>query len=229
MLTAKKSAWFETLFSVYNRNLFQRRFQALRVSGLEHLLERDKTLPLVLYANHSSWWDGLTAFEIGRAARLDHFLMMEEKHLRKLFLFRKLGAFSVVRENPRDAVKSLNYAANLLKEKPNRAIWIFPQGEILPNDIRPLKFYRGLERIIERTGPCLAAPLAMRYEFVGDFKPSIFVIIGKPELFNRIDSGDYNHEYFAQMLTATLDSLKSDILAGQTINYTNLMKRDRSN
>ncbi|HEX9930572.1 MAG TPA: lysophospholipid acyltransferase family protein, partial [Pyrinomonadaceae bacterium] len=179
MLKANKSRLFETLFAVYNRNLFRRRFAALRVQGIENLQNRKSDLPLILYANHSSWWDGLAAFEIGRAARLDHFLMMEEKQLKQLFLFRRLGAFSVVRENPRESLRSINYAVEILKEKPNRSLWIFPQGEILPSDARPLHFYQGLARIIEITGECVAAPVAMRYEFLGEFKPVVFARIGR--------------------------------------------------
>ena len=98
MLTAKKSAVFERVFAVYNRNLLNRRFHSLNVCGLENLTERNAQLPLIIYANHSSWWDGLAAFEISRAARLDSYMMMEEKQLKKLFPFRLLGAFSVVRE-----------------------------------------------------------------------------------------------------------------------------------
>jgi 1-acyl-sn-glycerol-3-phosphate acyltransferase len=111
--------------------------------------------------------------------------MMEEKQLRKLRLFRKVGVFSVVREKPRDALKSIAYAADILREKTNRAVWIFPQGEILPNDIRPLGFYNGLTKIIEKVGICNVLPVAMRFEFLGDFKPDIFVKIGEPEVFNN--------------------------------------------
>ncbi|MGI8639214.1 MAG: lysophospholipid acyltransferase family protein [Pyrinomonadaceae bacterium] len=212
MLEAKKSAWFETIFSIYNRNLLKRRFHSLQVSGLDFLREKNAEMPLIIYANHSSWWDGLAAFEISRKTKLDSFMMMEEKQLKKLFLFRKLGAFSVVRENPRKAVESINYAVNLLK-KTDRTLWIFPQGEILPNDARPLKFYNGLSRIIEKIGEVFVVPLAMRYEFLGEFKPQIFVKIGSPEFLKT--GGDFNSKKVTEItksrLTNLLDELKTDI------------------
>jgi 1-acyl-sn-glycerol-3-phosphate acyltransferase len=219
MLAAQKSKWFEILFALYNRNLFARRFHDLRVAGLENLLNRDRQIPLVLYANHSSWWDGLLAFEIGRKAALDHFLMMEERQLKKLFLFRRLGAFSVIRENGREAVKSVRYAIELLKEKQNRAVWIFPQGEILPNDTRPLKFYNGLARILEQTGSCFAVPVAMRYEFLDNFNPAAFARIGKLELFDGKVERKLRGNHFAETLTATLNELKTDILDGNFHEY----------
>lgn len=218
MLEAKKSVWFEKVFAVYNRNLLKRRFHSFNISDLKSLSENK---PQIIYANHSSWWDGLIAFEISKLSKADSFVMMEEKHLRKLFLFRKLGAFSVVRENPRLAIESINYAVKLLKENPKRTVWIFPQGEILPNDVRPLNFYRGLARIVEKIGECSIVPCAMRFEFLGEFKPEIFVKIGeprnlkKPEIFDsKIATAEFESE-----LTKTLNDLKRDIVSGHTSDY----------
>lgn len=221
MLKARKSALFEAIYSVYNRNLLKRRFISMQISGLEFLTARDENLPLLIYANHSSWWDGLVAFEISRRLNLDSFVMMEEKQLRKLRFFRRLGAFSVVREKPREAIKSVNYAAAILRQKPNRAVWIFPQGEILPNDIRPLGFYRGLSKIIEKAGKCSVVPLAMRFEFLGEFKPEIFVKIGEAEIFetNQTINSKEVIDSFENKLTETLDNLRVEILTNKTNDY----------
>src|SRR5215203_6294103 len=100
MLEANKSVIFERLFALYNRNLLKRRFYSLQVSGLDFLFNKNSNVPLIIYCNHSSWWDGLVAFQLSFETCLDSFVMMEEKHLRKLFLFRLLGAFSVVQEKP---------------------------------------------------------------------------------------------------------------------------------
>lgn len=218
MLEAKKSVWFEKIFAIYNRNLFKRRFQALRIEGIENLGK----FPLVIYCNHSSWWDGLVIFEISRRAKLNSFVMMEEKQLKNLFLFRKLGAFSVIRENPREAVMSINYAANLLKEKQDRVIWIFPQGEILPNDVRPLEFYNGISRIVEKVENCYLLPIAMRYEFFGDFKPEALVKIGEAELVESANPKDLTKN-LAEKLTKLLDELKQDIVNNRLENYENLL------
>lgn len=224
MLEANKKRWFEKIFARYNRNLFKRRFHSLRVSGLEILKTKNPQIPLIIYANHSSWWDGLAAFEISRAANLDQFVMMEEKQLKKLQLFRKLGAFSVVRENPREAVKSVNYAVDLLKENSRRTLWIFPQGEILPNDLRPLKFFHGLSRIVEKMGKCLVVSCGVRYEFFGNFKPEVLVGIGSAELISvdKNFNAKKKTDEFESDLTKTLNDLKSDILTSNLQNYENI-------
>ena len=224
MLTAKKSAWFEKIFAIYCRHLFKRKFHAFRVSGFDIFGQIEKSLPLVIYCNHSSWWDGLVAFEISQSLKMDSFVMMEEKQLKNLPLFRKLGAFSVIRENPREAVKSINYAANLLKKRQDRTLWIFPQGEILPNDTQPIKFFNGFSRIVEKTKNCNVAPMAIRYEFLGEFKPEIFVKFGKIEPY-KVDV-DFNAKsltgHCSNCLTETLGDLKTDINTNNVNNYERL-------
>lgn len=221
MLTSEKVKWFEAVFSVYNRNLIKRRFNALRVENLDVLKKRNRQIPLIFYANHSSWWDGLIAYQIWRECGIDGFLIMEERQLKNLQLFRKLGAFSIVRESPREAIESINYAVRLLKERTNRSVLIFPQGEIKPNDVRPLSFFNGLLRIIEKTGACQVIPLAMRFEFLGEFKPEIFVKIGHAQNFEsmQVKLPKELTQQFEARLTNLLDELKSDIVTAQTANY----------
>lgn len=218
MLEANKSAWFERIFAVYNLNLLKRRFHSFHISNLDLLV---KNKPTIIFANHSSWWDGLAAFQISQLIKADSFIMMEERQLRKLRLFRRLGAFSVVRENPRLAVKSLHYAINLLKENPARTLWIFPQVEILPNDSRPIKFYAGLSRIIENLKSCTVVSLAIRYEFLDEYKPEVFVKINDPEIFNQNNLINYKdlNKHFEKNLTDALDELKQDIALKKTEQY----------
>jgi 1-acyl-sn-glycerol-3-phosphate acyltransferase len=151
--------------------------------------------------------------------------MMEEKHLKKLFLFRKLGAFSVNRENPREAIKSINYAAGILNGNPNTALWIFPQGEILPNDLRPLKFYNGLAKIIQKIGRCSVTSLSMRYEFLGEFKPEVFVKVDEPE-FISIDNNFKTKNFTAKLAkcaTQNLDQLKYDLITENLTDYQSIL------
>ena len=221
MLEANKSVWFEKAFAVYNRHLLKHRFNSFQISGLNFLECKDKATPLILYANHSSWWDGLVFLEILRGFDYENYVMMEEKQLRKLFLFRRLGAFSVVRENPREAVRSINYAASLLSEKSNRMLLIFPQGEILPNDARPLRFYQGLARIIEKVQKCRTIPAALRFEFAGNFKPEIYIKFGEPKIYeiDKTYDAKISTRNLEKSLTKTLESLKQDVTARKTDEY----------
>lgn len=225
MLEADKKIWFDAIFSFYNRNLIKRRFNSLRIENFDALSRRSKDIPLIIYANHSSWWDGLVFYEILRKAKIDGFVMMEEKQLKNLHLFRKIGAFSVVRENPRKAVESMNYAVTLLRDKVDRALLIFPQGEIKPNEARPLQFYNGLSRIVQKLKSCDIVPVALRYEFLGEFKPEIFVKIGEIQEFReleKIDSKELTKDSEIK-LTNLLNDLKGDIAGEEFAAYNRLI------
>lgn len=226
MLTAQKKRWFDAVFSVYNRNLIKRRFHTLKVENLENLKHREINVPLVIYGNHSSWWDGLIVYQLGKECAFDHYVMMEERQLKNLQLFRKLGAFSVVRENPREALKSINYAVDLLRENATRTLWIFPQGEIKPNDARPLGFFRGLAKIVEKLEICDVVPLALRYEFLNKFKPEIYAKIGEVRKY-RSGEKIFSKQLTGKMeieLTELLDDLKNEIAAGKTGSYLNIIR-----
>lgn len=224
MLTANKNVWFEKLFGIYNRNLLKRRFSSFRVQNLQTLKNAEKNIPLIIYANHSSWWDGLILFELLKSVEFDLFVLMEEKQLREYKFFRRLGAFSIVRENPRKAVKSLNYAVELLRDGKNKTLLIFPQGEILPNDTRPLTFFNGLAFITENLKTCALLPCSIRLEFLENFKPEIYVSFGKAELFDKSNFSDRKNltNQFEKKLTANLDSLKFAIIEKKPVGFQNI-------
>jgi len=191
MLEAKKNRLFERIFRIYNTNLLRRKFDSFRVSGLDNL-RGPKAIPQIVVANHTGWWDGLAAFELWKQSGLDNFVMMEEKQLRRFWPFTRLGAFSVVRENPRAAAKSIEYAARILNEKLNRSLWIFPQGELVPFGARPMGLFPGFARVIERIGKCEIVPVTFRYEFLKAHRPVILVDIAQP--FEVSVSGKHERE-----------------------------------
>jgi 1-acyl-sn-glycerol-3-phosphate acyltransferase len=225
MLEANKSKWFEKIFTIYNRNLIKRRFHSIKVCGLETLKSNDFQFPLITFSNHSSWWDGLILFEIFSHFEFENFVMMEEKQLKDLRLFRKLGAFSIVRENPKEALKSIKYAVKKLQDISRSNLWIFPQGEILPNEIRPLNFYNGISKIIEKCGSCRVLPISLKFEFRNEFKPEIFVKIGKYQQFEKISKSESKAltKTLEKDLTLLLDSLRSDLIEGNLETYENLL------
>lgn len=214
MLTANKNVWFEKLFGAYNRNLLKRNFHSFNVQNLHELKFSDKSVPLIIYANHSSWWDGLILFELLKSNDFDSYVLMEEKQLKKYRLFRKLGAFSIVRENSRKSIESLNYAIKVLSEGRNKTLLIFPQGEIFSNDKRPLEFFNGLAFLVERLKNSAIIPCSIRLEFIQNFKPEIFVKFGTPEYFPQTKKFKRKSltKQFEGQLTKNLDLLKSDII-----------------
>ena len=186
-------------------------------------------LPMIICANHSSWWDGYIAALIAHHLRLDGYLMMEEAQLRRYFFFSWIGCFSVDRQNARSAIKSIQYAARLLKGHPRRMVWLFPQGDIAPNDRRPLKFFSGAAHLAKISAPVLLYPVATRIEYLAEQRPDLYISMGEPLLVDEKELQtpgflkSYTHQ-LQECVTEELDQLRADVIASDYSSFTQIMR-----
>jgi 1-acyl-sn-glycerol-3-phosphate acyltransferase len=183
--------------------------------------------PLIVYLNHPSWWDGYMAFLLSRAVlrdRFQPFLMMEERELLRYRFFAWCGCFSIDRQHPRAAARSMAYVGRMLSERRDRALWIFPQGKITPPERRPLALYPGVAHAARRVAPVTLCPVALRYEFRGEQRPEAFLRVGPLHHADAaLDTRALNAEV-AQRLTAAVDALRDDLNAGQLADYQVLLR-----
>lgn len=171
--------------------------------------------PVLCYALHPSWWDGYLALELFRNIYpRNHFLMMEEAQLRRYFFFRWEGCFSVDRADAREGLRSVHYAAHLLRTVANPLVWVFPQGLIRPADQRPLVLYRGVAEIATRTDGVWCLPLALRYEFSAEEHPQALIRLGTPHWADRHTPRATLQAQIHESLTTTADSLREAWQAG---------------
>lgn len=182
-------------------------------------LPRREEGPLLCYMNHPSWWDGYMVAIINHLVlhnRFAHYVMMEEKQLRAYRFFTWSGVFSVDRHNPREAVRSVNYISHVLQERPGRALYMFPQGEITPNDRRPLTIFPGVAHIARRVDRLWMCPVGLRYEFRGEQRPEIFIRFGPIHRPARpVDVASLTEE-IGQRLTACTDALRDAVVNDDT-------------
>jgi 1-acyl-sn-glycerol-3-phosphate acyltransferase len=213
MIPAKKNKIIGSLFAFYHKRLLKKHFYAIHLAGMENLETLDNSAPVIMYVNHSNWWDGFIAYFLtNRLLKKDDYLMMDIKQMKKYSFFKYIGVFSVNREVPAEAVKSINYAAELLKGK-NKYMWIFPQGDMVPQDRRPLKFFSGITKLAEKTGRVNIVPVCFRYEYLMEQRPEVFITTGKPILL----SGKVEEELTEQLrdtLESQLDNLQSKVTNG---------------
>ncbi len=187
--------------------------------------------PLLLYLNHSSWWDGYLMYVIQRMVlrgRFDAHLLMEEKQLKAYRFFSWSGAFSINRHDAEDVRRSQTYAANLLRGGATpRALFIFPQGKIVPQDRRPLVTYPGIARIIAQAGPITLCPVALRYEFLGQQQPHAFIRIGPTH--RATDPSDLKGTLseIRGRLTDACDALRDDVVGGRLETYAPILRGRR--
>ncbi len=104
-------------------------------------------------------------------------MMMDEEGLKTYPFFRKLGAFSVDRKNGSQLRQSMKYAENLLKDKHN--VWLFPQGEIVHQEQRPLIFESGAGFLINRFDDVAVKPVSIYYSFSQLQKPTASLVFGE--------------------------------------------------
>lgn len=220
MIKARKSKLFDALFHRYNRWLLRRYFATIRVAGSEHLHGLNRSLPVIGFGNHSSWWDGLIIYYLSRTLLdTDVYLMMEEKQLVRYRFFTRLGAFSVRREDSSAAAASLRYAARLLAH-PNRWLWIYPQGMMQPNDHRSLKFSPGAAMIARLSGTNVQlVPFAHRYEFLNEQRPDAFIRFGQPFVPKQPIEIEQTTQTMEHAVTDLLEQLRTDVAAGELHDY----------
>jgi chlorobactene lauroyltransferase len=184
--------------------------------------------PTLFYANHVSWWDGYVACCLCYERwHVDGYLMVEERQLQRYRFFQRTGCFSVDRDDPREAFRSVAYAAHLLKDRPRCGLWIFPQGEITPNDRRPLSTYPGVVHIARRGGPVRCVPVALRFEFLGEQRPEALVRLGASHVVDGSDTRGLHGEMDRRLL-AEVEGLRSDTLDGATTAYQTVLSGRRS-
>jgi chlorobactene lauroyltransferase len=223
VIPARKNPLFEQLFLWYSKRLLLRHFHALRVNGAESLRGLDRSRPIIFCPNHSSWWDGILPLVLSHeSAGCRSFGMMEEKQLVRYPFFRRIGVFSVVRESPRQSVESMRYAASLF-DRPNTALWIFPQGVLEPQDARPLRLEQGAARIAAMAGGAQFVPVAFRFEFLREQRPDCFVWFGDPWTPDTTLNAREVTAGLEARLTALVDRLRLRVIEGNVDGFAPLI------
>ncbi|MEI6778623.1 MAG: lysophospholipid acyltransferase family protein [Chloroflexales bacterium] len=214
---AKSAIGDELLYLLFARRSLRHFFDHVWMQSVGSLPAKGQG-PFIFYLTHTSWWDGYIMMLIHRLAlgrAFDSYLMQEEKQLRAYRFFTWCGAFSVNRHNPKDAARSLRYAANLLRGGKDRALYIFPQGKIAHSDQRPMITYPGVARIIALTGDVTLCPVALRYEFLGQQWPHAFIRIGPTHRPTNPADMKSTLAEITRGLTAASDALRDDVVAGR--------------
>jgi len=175
LLKARHHFLIYPFFRLYAIWIINRHFGRVE---LENEFE-DRDLPVLLLANHVSWWDGFFAmfFNVKVLKRKFHFMMLEEQ-LMKFSFFNQTGGYSI-RKNSREVVESINYSAELLGDFRNMVL-LFPQGKIESIYKTSFQFESGIGRIIEKT-ECKIHILFMAnlIDYFSNRKPNLYIYISE--------------------------------------------------
>ena len=224
LIRAYKRGWPRLAVGAMIRDRVRKGFFRVRAQGVERLRLAIDAEPggTLFLANHSCWWDLFLAHALNEIIPVDGYGMMEHFNMRRFGFFRRIGAFSVDRTDPASVRASIDYAASLLSG-PRAGVWLFPQGRMVGNDVRPLGFQPGLRAIVGRAGRVRIVTVALRYEFWQDERPEAFARFGPPTWVDRADRVGLV-ETWERLMTDELDALKIDVTAQDASRFTALIQ-----
>jgi 1-acyl-sn-glycerol-3-phosphate acyltransferase len=203
-IEASESRLFLTVFRIYTRLLFKRRFRRVHLNNRYNTVRNRSTL---YYLNHSTWWDALIPFMLNEY----HFkqnarALMDIEQLKKYRFFRKIGAFSIDRQNPRSALYSMNKTREWLGLE-NSSIYFFPEGSIR-NEFDPIQFEHGIGWLARECKQTDLVPIAIHINLVRSDKPDLFIDVGEPVCIGRENDKRSITDHCRSVLAELLDDLR---------------------
>jgi 1-acyl-sn-glycerol-3-phosphate acyltransferase len=159
--------------------------------------------PILLVANHVSWWDGFLLRAVQRDLRPQSVLytLALERELRSHPILRFTGGIGVDPASPSSVLRAVRRFETNRREFPDAVFAYFPQGCIAPSFKRPLEFRRGVELFARALAPLTVLPVAIHIEPITNLAPTAFVTLGNP----FASDGNINHHDLERQIHALLD------------------------
>lgn len=156
---------------------FRKHFRAVLAQEAERL--RSLKGPLVVYGNHSSWWDPMLIVLLGDLllGHRNHYAPIDSRALERYPILKKLGIFPVEMASPRGAAQFLRTAEAVLRS--NGVLWLTPQGRFADPREFPLAFKPGLTALAQRMPEVPLIPLAVEYTFWDERLPECLLHFGE--------------------------------------------------
>jgi 1-acyl-sn-glycerol-3-phosphate acyltransferase len=175
-----RSAWLFALFRKYARRYLRQHFHAVCVSQagpVPSLLSG----PLVVVANHPSWWDplvGLILTEFMHERRV-HYCPIDVDGLTQYPFLERLGFFGVEVGTTRGSIAFLRQSQAILSRSES-VLWITPQGEFVDPRERPVGLKQGVGHLAYRLSGATILPMALEYPFWNERCPEALARFGEP-------------------------------------------------
>ena len=168
------------LFELAFRPWLRRALSGIRIEGIPDPAP-DPSLPLLLVANHASWFDGFLLREVHRALERPGALrtIMLTRELKGRPILRMLGGTGFDPERPQSLRAALRELASL-RERGPLTVSFFPQGRIRPSWSEPLGFRPGIELLARTLRPCTLLPVGLHLEAGNRVRPTAYISVGDP-------------------------------------------------
>jgi len=170
IIKAKHNFFIFNFFTKYSIRKIQKTFNTININGQY----KDNGKPLLVIANHISWWDGFWVMYLNKSKinKKFHFMMLEEQ-LKKFWFFKYCGGFSINKKS-RTVIDTLNYTSELLQNK-NNMVLIFPQGEIKSIYEQSINFEKGVEWLVRKNKEIQVMKVVNIVDYFSHPKPSLYI------------------------------------------------------
>jgi len=204
LLVPRPAEWFLGGFHRFLQPYLRRHFHSIaldRDSRPEPGFAEDA--PLIVYANHPSWWDPLVAHFLHRKLFPDRhfFAPIDADALEQYSVFAKLGFYGVRLSSVGGAASFLKKSLSILQHH-DTAIWITPEGRFADSRDHAAELMPGLAHLCRRSDRAVVLPLALEYVFWDERLPVCLVSLGKPMRCG--EQPDWSKPDWARHLTAEL-------------------------
>lgn len=193
------------------RSYFRKHFRAVLIQNAEQL--KQATGPLIIYANHGSWWDPMISVLLAQTLlpSRKHYAPMDAAPLARYPILRKLGIFPIEPATARGAVQFLRTCEAILKA--GGVLWITPQGRFADTRERPLSFKPGLAALALRVPQAKVLPLAIEYAFWNERLPETLLRFAPAVPIDANSSTETTTHHLESALEAALNSLREAAIA----------------
>lgn len=159
------------------RRYFRQHFRAVQAQHAARL--RNLTGPIVIFGNHTSWWDPMLVVLLGELLlpERQHYAPMDGRALDQYPILRKLGIFPIEMATPRGAARFLSTSEAVLQG--GGVLWLTPQGRFADPREFPLAFKPGLGALALRIPEASLVPLAIEYPFWDERLPEALLHFGE--------------------------------------------------
>ena len=194
----KVSRWLQKGFHRFLESYLRKHFDGVGISAasLLHLestlsFSCDKTtndnniaeappVPLIVYANHPSWWDPMIAQFLNRnlLPGYQFYAPIDADALEHYRVLKQLGFYGV-QQGTIEGVKNFLRQSEAIANQGKTAIWITPEGRFTDARDHSADWMPGLAHLCQNLRSGFAIPVALEYTFWNESRPVCLASIGE--------------------------------------------------
>lgn len=163
---------------VYGYLLFWRFLDGVYVRGLWRIRELARERPIILAANHTTWWDGIFTLMLHHWLRVDGRFLVAADSAESMGFIGTFGGIGVETSTLAGLTSALEEAAAHL-DGPGRSVLLFPQGRFRAPGVRPLELQRGV-KLLQRWSDAPIVPVSITMAFLDTHLPAAILTLGEP-------------------------------------------------